>query len=155
MKITQSGLASNQTASRPLATAASLYLVARASRLKVAVSCRPGKVRIDRVMIRPNVQETRIEYEVANAIRLGAGKIRRRKVVPVWFNRLLCGKPLFAAIVEVLKQFLLFGVLRDYRHPRCQGTFHLDMAELRAVVGMIRTFLRYRVASQAWLCSGN
>ncbi len=108
-------------------------------------------------MIRPDVQETRIEYEVVNAIRIGAGKIKRRKVVPVWVNRLLCGKPLFAAIVEVPKQFLLFGVLRDCRHPRCQGTFHLyvDMAELRAVVGMIRTFLRYPVASQAWLCSGN
>jgi hypothetical protein len=52
-------------------------------------------------MIHPHVDEPRIAREVVNAIRICAGNVRRRKVVPVYFDRLLCWKPLFAAIIIV------------------------------------------------------
>ena len=99
-------------------------------------------------MIHPHIHEPRIPREVVNAIRVGAGNVRRRKVVPVYFDRLLCRKPLFAAIIIVSEQFLLLGIHRYNRRPRRHGPLHLcvNMAELRVAVGMIRTFLRLPVA---------
>ena len=59
-----------------------------------------------RVMIHPHIHEPRIPREVVNAIRVGAGNVRRRKVVPVYFDRLLCRKPLFVAIIIVPERTL-------------------------------------------------
>src|ERR1017187_1521751 len=103
-----------------------------------------------RVMVRAHVHESGVARQVVDAIRISAGNIGRRKVVPVYFNRLLCGKPLLAAIIVVSEQFLLLGVHRYYRHPRRQGSLHrgVDMTELRIAVGMIRTFLRLPIALQ-------
>ena len=71
--------------------------------------------------------------------------------MPVYFDWLLCWKPLFAAIIIVSEQLLLLGVHGYNRHPPRQGPLHLcvDMAELRVAVGMIRTFLRLAVALEA------
>ena len=97
---------------------------------------------------RSPVDKPGIARQVVNAIRIGAGNVRRRKVVPIYFDRPLCGKPLLAAIIIVPEQLLLFGVHRYNRHPFRQGPLHLciDMTELRVAVGMIRTFLRLPVA---------
>src|ERR1035437_2358188 len=103
-----------------------------------------------RVMVRAHVHESGVARQIVDAIRISAGNIGRRKVVPVYFDRFLCGKPLLAAIIVVSEQFLLLGVHRYYRHPRRQGSLHLgvDMTELRIAVGMIRTFLRLPIALQ-------
>lgn len=71
--------------------------------------------------------------------------------MPVYLGRLLCGKPLLAAVFVVSEQFLLLGVHGYNRYPGRQSPLHLcvDMTELRVAVRMIRTFLRLPVALQA------
>ena len=68
--------------------------------------------------------------------------------MPVYFDRILCGKPLPATIVIVPEQFLLLSVYRNNRHPRRQSPLHLgvDITELGVAVGMICPFLRLAVA---------
>jgi len=102
-------------------------------------------------VILPHVHEPRIALQAVDAIRAGAGNVGRGRVVSVDFDRMLCGKPLFAGIVIVSEQFFLLGVHRYIRHSCRQGALHLcvDVTELRVAVGMIRTFLSLAVALQA------
>ena len=71
--------------------------------------------------------------------------------MPVYFVRLLCGKPLLTAIIIVSPQFFLLRVHRYHRRPRRQGPLHLcvDVTELRVAVGMVRAFFRLAIALQA------
>src|ERR1039458_557352 len=99
-------------------------------------------------MIRSNVHETRIAPQVVDAIRIGARNVGRGKVVPVYFDRLLCRKPLSTAIIIVSEQFFLLGVHRYHRRPRRQSPLHLcaDVTELRVAVRMVSTFFRLAIA---------
>jgi hypothetical protein len=57
-----------------------------------------------RIMIRPNVHEPRVAPQVINAVWIGAGNVRCRKVVPIDLDRFLGGKPLPAVIFIVSEQ---------------------------------------------------
>src|SRR5215471_2462136 len=103
-----------------------------------------------RVMIGPDIHESRIAPDIVNAIRVCSGHVGLGEVMPAHLARLSRRKPLLVAVVVIPEEFFLLRIHRNHRPALLEIWLHggVDVSELRIPIGMILPLLGLAVALQ-------